>query len=120
MLKGILGFLLFLFFLIILILMLTGGFILKKIREFRKAVQDAADQQAFNYRAETGRKRQQYGNRTQSTQQAQGAQREYQSTTRHTQTETGETIIDNRHQKRADRKIFDDSDGEYVDFTEEK
>ena len=37
MLKGILGFLLFLFFLVILFLMLTGGFILKKIREFRKA-----------------------------------------------------------------------------------
>ena len=66
MLKGLLGFLLFLFFLIILILMLTGGFILKKIREFRKAVQDAADQQAFNYRTETGRKRQQYGSRAKS------------------------------------------------------
>ena len=118
MLKGILGFLLFLFFLVILFLMLTGGFILKKIREFRKAVQDAADQQAFNYRTETGRKRQQYGNRAQNTQQTQGSQREYQSTTRHTQTETGETIIDNRHQERENKKIFDDSDGEYVDFEE--
>lgn len=119
MLKGILGFLIFLFFLIILILMLTGGFIYKKIREFRKAVQDAADQQAFNYRAETGRKRQQYGNRAQNTQQTQGSQRDYQSTTRHTQTETGETIIDNRHQERENKKIFDDSDGEYVEFVEE-
>jgi ABC-type multidrug transport system fused ATPase/permease subunit len=119
MLKGILGFLLFLFFLFILILMLTGGFILKKIREFRKAVQDAADQQAFNYRTETGRRRQQYSSRTQNSQQAQGAQREYQSTTRHTRTETGETIIDNRHQERENKKIFDDSDGEYVDFVEE-
>ena len=119
MLKGIVGFLLFLFFLVILFLMLTGGFILKKIREFRKAVQDAADQQAFNYRTETGRKRQQYGNRAQNTQQTQGSQREYQSTTCHTQTETGETIIDNRHQERENKKIFDDSDGEYVDFVEE-
>ena len=71
MLKGILGFLLFLFFLAILIIMLTGSFILKKVRDFRKAMQEAADQQAFNYRTETGRKRQQYGNRSQGYQDAQ-------------------------------------------------
>ena len=35
-----------------------------------------------------------------------------------TQTSTGETIIDNRHQERENKKIFDDSDGEYVDFEE--
>ena len=87
MLKGILGFFLFLFFLAILIIMLTGSFILKKVRDFRKAMQEAADQQAFNYRTETGRK---------------------------------ETIIDNRHQERENKKIFDDSDGEYVDFVEER
>jgi hypothetical protein len=31
---------------------------------------------------------------------------------------TGETIIDNRRQDRENEKIFDDSDGEYVDFEE--
>ena len=118
MLKGILGFFLFLFFLAILIIMLTGSFILKKVRDFRKAMQEAADQQAFNYRTETGRKRQQYGNRSQDYQGAQNAQQGYESA-RQTQTETGETIIDNRHQERENKKIFDDSDGEYVDFVEE-
>ena len=62
MLKGILGFFAFLFFLAVLILMLTGSYILKKVR----------------------------------------------------------TIIDNRHQERENKKIFDDSDGEYVDFVEER
>ena len=109
MLKGILGFLLFVFVFAIFILLLTGSFILKKIREFRKAAEQAADQQAFNYRTETGRQRQQYSNRqrTQSTQSSQT-----------TQTATGETIIDNRQQKRENKKIFDDSDGEYVEFEE--
>ena len=92
MLKGILGFLAFLFFLAVLILMLTGSYILKKVRQLNKAVQDAQDKQAFNHRTETGRQT--------------------------TQTSTGETIIDNRHQERENKKIFDDSDGEYVDFEE--
>ncbi len=127
MLKGLLGFLLFIFCVIVLILMLTGRFILKKIREFRKAVEDAAEQQAFQYRTETGRQRQQYNNRqqaqytqqTQSTQQTQ-KKRESQQEARRTRTTTGETIIDNRKQKRENKKIFDDSEGEYVEFTEEK
>ncbi len=50
MLKGILGFFAFLFFLAVLILMLTGSYILKKVRQFNKAVQDAQDKQAFNHR----------------------------------------------------------------------
>ena len=60
----------------------------------------------------TGRKRQQYSTR----QSANTTQSEQYSQT--TQTSTGETIIDNRHQERENKKIFDDSDGEYVDFEE--
>ena len=108
MLKGILGFLLFVFVFAIFIMLLTGSFILKKIREFRKAAEQAADQQAFNYRTETGRQRQQYSNR----------QRTQSASSQTTQTATGETIIDNRQQKRENKKIFDDSDGEYVEFEE--
>ena len=108
MLKGILGFLLFVFVFAVFILLLTGSFILKKIREFRKAAEQAADQQAFNYRTETGRQRQQYSNR----------QRAQSDQSTRTTTATGETIIDNRQQKRENKKIFDDSDGEYVEFEE--
>lgn len=125
MLKGILGFLLFVFVLAVFIVMLVGGYVLRKIREFRKAAKDAADQQAFYYRNETGRQRQQYNNQNtrnsqghqsaQNTQQGQGGQNDE---PRRTQTVTGETIIDHRRQKGESKKIFDDSDGEYVEFEE--
>ncbi len=124
MLKGLLGFLLFIFFVIVFILMLTGRYILKKIREIRKAAEEAADQQAFRYRTETGRQRQQYN--TSSNQAQYGRKRStttgqrQEQETRHTRTSSGETIIDSRHQEREGRKIFDDDEGEYVEFTEEK
>lgn len=115
MLKGILGFLLFLFFLAVLFVMLAGRFIMKKFNDLRKAAEDAAEQQAFRYREETGRQRQQYNSR-QKTQGTQGTQNTQES--HRTQTAAGETIIDNHRQKRENKKIFDDSDGEYVEFTE--
>ena len=139
--------LLFVFFLIVFILMLVGGRILKKIKDTKKAVEEAADRKEQRYRNETGRQRQQYSQRPQPQQQradttegaddaqdasaAQGAsatprservrpsQNEEQETARRTQTATGETIIDHHHETRENKKIFDDSDGEYVDFTEE-
>lgn len=125
MLKGILGFLLFVFVLAVFIVMLVGGYVLRKIREFRKATKDAADQQAFYYRNETGRQRQQYNNQnTRNSQGSQSAQNTQQGQSgqndepRRTQTVTGETIIDHRRQKGESKKIFDDSDGEYVEFEE--
>jgi len=118
MLKGVIGFLLFLFFLAVLFVMLAGRFVMKKFNELRKAAEDAAEQQAFRYREETGRQRQQYNSRqsAQNTRNAQNTQTTQES--HRTQTATGETIIDNRRQKRENKKIFDDSDGEYVEFTE--
>lgn len=121
MLKGILGFLLFLFFLAVLFVMLTGRFIMKKFNDLRKAAEDAAEQQAFRYREETGRQRQQYSNRqnSQSSQTTQGSQSTQRTQEpRRAQTPSGETIIDNRRQNRENKKIFDDSDGEYVEFEE--
>lgn len=109
MLKGLLGILLFIFALFLLLVMLAWGFILKTIRNFRKMVRDAADLQEQRYREETGRQRQQYSQRQQN---------DFQGASQQTKTQTGETIIDNRHQKRENKKIFDDSDGEYVDYTE--
>ena len=131
MLKGILGILLFIFFLFVFIVILIGGRIFKMLKDMRKAAEQAADKQAQRQRYETGRQRQQYSQRPQNTQQAQqasqGRQRaedyrdEYvqQEDARRTQTATGETIIDHRHEKRESQKIFDDADGEYVEFVEE-
>ena len=104
--------LLFVFFLIVFILMLTGGSIIKAIKKAKKNAQEAADRKEQRFRDEVGRQRQQYSQR----QQTQQAQSSYESQSHQS---SQETIIDNRHQERENRKIFDDSDGEYVDFIEE-
>ena len=124
--KTIFGILLFIFFLIVFFLILAGGYIIKAIRKFRQAARQAAEEQEQRYRNETGRQSRQYTQRHQATQQGgQSRQGQYrqqgaaQQETCQTQTATGETIIDHRRQERESKKIFDDSDGEYVEFTEE-
>ena len=114
MLKGLLGFFAFIFFLIVLILLLVGSYLYRTY--------SAAERQAHQHREETGRQRQQYSQRQQYGPTNQASDTEDTSSyeqPRTTQTATGETIIDNRHQERENKKIFDDSDGEYVDFVEE-
>ena len=126
------------FFLIVFILMLTGGYILQRLKKARKALQEAADKKEQQFREEVGRQRQQYSQRqrtqeaqaaqsnqdtqdaqnTQSTQNTQEEETERTENARRTQTATGETIIDHHHETRENRKIFDDSDGEYVEFEE--
>ena len=118
MLNVLLGILAFIFFFIVLILMLTGGFILRTISKMRKAATDAVNARERQYRDETGRQRQQggFGDDTASGDEDGG---EYYTEAIRTQTSTGETIIDHRHQQRENKKIFDDSEGEYVEFVEE-
>ena len=134
--------LLFIFFLVVFILMLVGSKILKSIKDAKRAVEEAADLKEQRLRNETGRQRQQYSQRqqpqnsqssqdNQSNQSAQNSQRaqssqsaeSYQNTeyknARRTETATGETIIDHHHENRENKKIFDDEEGEYVEFTEE-
>ena len=118
MLKGLLGFFAFIFFLVVLILLLVGSYIYRTYRKIRVAAQRAADRQAQQHREETGRQRQQYSQRQQSGPTDNQESSDYEQP-RTTTTATGETIIDNRHQERENKKIFDDSDGEYVDFVEE-
>ena len=131
--------LLFVFFLIVFILMLTGGSIIKAIKKAKKNAQEAADRKEQRFRDEVGRQRQQYSQRQQPAQPSESVNpadsaepktepKETADTTeetskenaRHTQMETGETIIDHHHEKRESRKIFDDEDGEYTDFEEVK
>ena len=123
MLKGILGFALFVFFVLVFIAILIGGRVVSAIRKAKKAAQQAAEQDEQQLRNETSRQRQQYSQRQQATQNNQSTQTTHRPDeapeVRTTQTVTGETIIDHRHQERENKKIFDDSDGEYVEFTEE-
>ena len=116
------------FFVIVFILMLVGGKLVKGVKDFRKAAQRAADQEAQRRRYETGRQRQQYTHRakpTQSSQDAQDAQAEevtqevrQDDFVRHSNAATDEPVTDQPQEKRDTRKIFDDSEGEYVDFEE--
>lgn len=122
MLKGIFGILLFIIALAVFILLLTGGLILKKFRDIRDTAKKAAENQAYQHRSETGRQQRQYHytkgtQQSQSSQQSQRSYQDYQEEEqpRRTQTDTGETIIDHRENK----KIFEHTDGEYVEFTEE-
>ena len=130
--KGILGALLFVFFLIVFFVFLAWGYIVRTIRRYHRANKVKADREEIHYRMETGRIRQQYGQRQQPNNNGQRPTGDSQQATannqqetadnqqaRRTQTATGETIIDHRHQERSDKKIFEDSDGEYVEFTEE-
>ena len=122
MLNGILWFFLFIFFVIVFFVLLSWSLIVKTIKNMRRAVQDAADLKEQRMRDEVGRQRQQPRN-TQSTyhtQYSQTTQQEesQQGNARRTQTATGETIIDHHHQTRENKKIFDDADGEYVEFEE--
>lgn len=122
MLKGLLGFFAFLFFLVVLILLLVGGYLYRMYRKIRVATMRETERKARQYREETGRQRQQYSQRQQYGSTSQASDTDNASSyeqPRTTQTATGETIIDHRHQERESKKIFDDSDGEYVDFVEE-
>ena len=118
--------LLFIFFLVVFILMLVGSKILKSIKDAKKAVEEAADLREQRLRNETARQRQQYSQRqqqnnqsTQNSQSTQYSQNTENDNARRTETATGETIIDHHHEHRENKKIFDDEEGEYVEFTEE-
>lgn len=120
---------LFIFFVVVFILLVAWGYIIRTIRKFRKAAMDAAEQQEKRYREETGRQRQQYSQREQRSQTGQQSNN-YQHAedvsdgqddeVHRYETPTGETIIDRHHKERESKKIFDDDDGEYVEFIEEK
>lgn len=123
--------LLFIFVLIIFIGMLIGGRVVKNIKKIHKAAQQAADKREQQFRDEVGRQRQQYSQRRQPTSPDPSPSNAETSGTatsaeprqeeaRRTETATGETIIDRHHQKRGNRKIFDDEEGEYTDFVEVK
>jgi predicted Holliday junction resolvase-like endonuclease len=125
------GFLIFILFIIIFILLLTGGSIIKYIKKARlKAKKDALNEEQ-KYRDEIGRQQLQYhynGSVNTGKQEARPrAEEEAPKTEKpqveepveiHTKTATGETIIDRRG-GRENKKIYEEAEGEYVEFSEE-
>ena len=104
-------------FFVLLILMLFASAILSIIRKLRKSFYGDADKKG-DY---TGRRQQQYsyrnstfGQKSANTQQTQHAQQSAKNNT------DNETIIDTRSSQQSGNRIFDDNEGEYVDFVEEK
>lgn len=124
------GFLIFVFFIVVFILLLSGGRIIKAIKNARLKAKREAINKEHQYQNETGRQQRQYHYTAQTAQQQAGP-RQQQAEPRaqqeekpqeepqeiHTKTATGETIID-RRAGRENKKIYDDSDGEYVEFSE--
>lgn len=124
------GFLLFVFFIVVFILLLTGGRIIKAIKNARMKAKREAINREHRYQSETGRQQRQYHYTAQTAQQANPRQQQQpepraqqkekpqeEPVEVHTKTATGETIID-RRAERESKKIYDDSDGEYVEFSE--
>ena len=144
MLNGIFGFIIgFILFIIIVLAILYH----KSIRNIKKILQQAADartarkiaeEEAYFRRTSTKHYREEpkanfkkdyfkgEGTtedrpKTQQQRPRQEAGRQEAANRRTVETDGGVTIIDDRGaQKQAERKIFDDNDGEYVDFVEVK
>ena len=121
------GFLIFVFFFIIFILLLTGGSTIRYLKKAKHKAKKAAEEKAQSYRDETGRQQRQYHysgqNATPRKEAKPRAEQESESEREksaevHTQTATGETIID-RRTNRESKKIYEETEGEYVEFSEE-
>ena len=107
----------------------------EKVREFKKVLKKAAEERAArkmaeedayfkrtsikNYREDDTPKFKDDYFKSAEEQKPKQEEPKKESTTRRTvETGSGVTIIDDRADKKADRKIFDDNEGEYVEFTE--
>lgn len=119
------GFIIFIVFVVIFILLLTGGHIVKSIKNAKVKAKQAADDKSQKYRDETARQQRQYhySGKTPTEPVEPRAAREEKPKVEepeeiHTKTETGETIIDRRKVK-ENKKIYEEEEGEYVEFSEE-
>ena len=120
------GVLVFAFFVIVFILLLTGGKIIRYLKKAKLDAKKAADEKEQNYRDETGRQQRQYhysGQTATPKGEAKPRAEQEKETVEepievHTRTATGETIID-RRTRRENKKIYEEAEGEYVEFSEE-
>jgi len=115
--KAFFGVLIFLSIIVIIVGVMIFRFcyrIYSRIRNTKRAFEDAVNNnQRRDY---TGRKAQQYHFDEHGRKRSSGGGT--QEAPRRVQTQSGEVIIDHRSQERENKKIFDDNDGEYIDFTE--
>ena len=122
------GFLLFIFFIVVFFVLLTGGSIVRYLKKAKLKAKKNADAKAQKFRDEIGRQQRQYHYTAKSTpnqqaeprsaQEERPQQKKEEPVEIHTKTATGETIID-RRAERENKKIYEDAEGEYVEFSEE-
>lgn len=104
-------------FFVILALMLFASAILSIIRKLRKFIYGDVEPKG-DY---TGRRQQQYSYRGgTSGQQSSNTQKTHYNQQSANNYTDSETIIDTRSPRQTYNRIFDDNEGEYVDFVEEK
>lgn len=101
--------LLLLIFIFFMVVTMFASAILSFIHKFRKMSKGGYTRdEDSDY---MGRRQQQYAYRNSSSNQQTNRQQAY--------TQQDETIIDTRSMQQSNKKIFDDSEGEYVDYVEE-
>lgn len=116
MLQSLLFILLLVFIVIAVAAMIVIRIVAKGLGMFRDAAKAAADEFTGARRGNSGRRSgQQAGSGTSS---GYSRQKDDAANSRTHTTASGTIIIDNRDPEKADRKIFADDDGEYVDFEE--
>lgn len=123
------GFYVFIFFFALFVLLLLGGRIVKSVKMAKLKAKKAADEKAQKYKDETGRQQRQYyyNPKASATQSAKPRAeqdekpKEEEPEEIRTKTATGETIIDRRSNKEREskKKIYEEAEGEYVEFSEE-
>lgn len=112
--------LLVLLFFVLLGVMLFTSAVLSFIRRFRSMGDKYDPSDNRSDRDYTGRRQQQYsyrGGRSAATGDTRGTRRDSQETSYSSGQD--EVIVDTRSSHRANKRIFDDDEGEYVDFVEE-
>ena len=120
--KAVFGVLVFATIFGLILIIIVARFLYGIYRKVRNA-KERMEETLYNHYSQdyTGRRAQQYHYDDKGRQQRSGGNgaARNDASPRRTQTDSGEVIIDHRHQERENKKIFADDDGEYVDFVED-
>ncbi len=123
--KALIGVLIFATIFGLILLVMICRFVYRiyvRLRNTKRAMEDALGvrrEERGERREERGERREERGGRREERREERGERSEgYYEEPRRTRTESGEVIIDRRHEERKQKKIFSQDDGEYVDYVE--
>ena len=124
--KALIGVLIFATIFGLILLVMICRFVYRiyvRLRNAKRAMEDALgggrEERGERRKEERGERREaKRGERREERREERGERREGREEPRRTRTESGEVIIDRRHEERMQKKIFSQDDGEYVDYVE--